>query len=111
MDYKTAIIAIAAGLCIAGGIYTFLAGYEIIGLVVFLIGVGNTYQLINILKKEKDLKQIEFWLKYPGFAVIIFGALIGLIQDGWNTFSLSMVYFGLFMLISGLIIRGKRFSS
>lgn len=111
MDYKTAIMAIAAGLCTAGGIYTFLAGYEIIGLMVFLIGVGNTYLFINLLEREAETKKIRLWFKYSGFVIILLGALIGLIQGEWDRFSLSMVYFGLFMLISGLIIRGKRFSS
>ncbi len=108
MDYKIILTAIAGGLCAAVGIYTFLAGCKIIGLIVFLIGAGNTHRLINILEKEMDLRQIEFWFKYPGFAIILLGALIGLVQDGWGIFSLSMVYFGLFMLIVGLIVRGKR---
>ncbi len=105
---KITITAIAAGLCTAIGISTILAGYKILGFVVFLIGAVNTYQLINMLKKEIDLKQIEFWFKYPSFAIILLGALIGLVQDDWNIFSLSMVYFGLFMLIVGLIVRSKR---
>jgi len=55
-----------------------------------------------------DLKQIEFWFKYPGFAVILLGALIAIAQEGWNTLSLSMSYFGLFMLSVGLMVRSRR---
>ncbi|OQX55855.1 MAG: hypothetical protein B5M53_03725 [Candidatus Cloacimonas sp. 4484_209] len=69
---KITITAIAGGLCTAVGI----------GFIVFLIGVANTYQLINMLRKEMDLKQIEFWFKYPGFAVILLGALIAIAQEG-----------------------------
>ncbi|RKY43434.1 MAG: hypothetical protein DRP81_06915, partial [Candidatus Omnitrophota bacterium] len=82
--------------------------YRILGFIVFSIGVANTYQLINMLRKEMDLKQIEFWFKYPGFAVILLGALIAIAQEGWNTLSLSMSYFGLFMLFVGLMVRSRR---
>ena len=90
------------------GIGTFFTEYRILGFIVFSIGVANTYQLINMLRKEMDLKQIEFWFKYPGFAVILLGALIAIAQEGWNTLSLSMSYFGLFMLSVGLMVRSRR---
>ena len=56
--YRTAAVA---GLCSTVGIGTFFyypqLWVKIIGIVVFLIGVVNTYQLIRILEKEE--KNIE----------------------------------------------------
>jgi len=108
LNSRITITAIAGGLCTAVGIGTFFTEYRILGFIVFSIGVANTYQLINMLRKEMDLKQIEFWFKYPGFAVILLGALIAIAQEGWNTLSLSMSYFGLFMLSVGLMVRSRR---
>ena len=106
MDLKLTLTSAIAGLCIFVGAGTILKGYELLGLVVFLIGVGNLYGMLRMQGIEK-YKALEFALKYPAFLVLIVGFYIGS-GKSWNIESLVVFYSGLIMLGFGLMIRSKR---
>lgn len=108
MDLKLYLNSTAAGLCLVIGMGTILKlkDYEIVGIFIFLIGIGNLYFMLKGFGMEK-LKSMEFALKYPSFLILIIGVYLAS-MEAWNFRSIAVFYLGLAMLWVALMIRAKR---